>query len=63
MALVLSAFLQLAARTGASENAWLLGGGGALLGLGSYLVTTLLLRSPEPRLALAAVKRRLGRSG
>jgi putative peptidoglycan lipid II flippase len=58
MAAVLWAFLRLAPTT----NAWLLGGGGLIVGLGSYLGVTLLLRSPEPRFALAAVRRRLGRS-
>jgi peptidoglycan biosynthesis protein MviN/MurJ (putative lipid II flippase) len=58
MAVVLWAFLRLAP----TENIWLLGGGGALVGLGSYLGVTLLLRSPEPQLAWAAVRRRLGRS-
>ena len=54
MAAVLSVFLWLAP----TRNAWLLGGGGALLGLGSYLGVTLLLRSPEPRLAWAAIRKR-----
>jgi hypothetical protein len=55
MAAVLWTFLRLVP----TQNAWLLGGGGALAGLGSYLGATLLLRSPEPRLALAAVRKRL----
>jgi putative peptidoglycan lipid II flippase len=58
MAAVLWAFMRLAP----TQNPWLLGGGGALVGLGSYLIATLLLRSPEPRLALAAVRKRFGRS-
>ena len=57
MAAVLWAFL----RVIPTHSAWLLGGGGALIGLGSYLGVTLLLRSPEPRLALAAVRKRLRR--
>jgi hypothetical protein len=61
MSLLLWAFLHLAARTGASHNAWLLGGGGALVGLVGYLGTTLLLGSPEPRLAWAALRKRLRR--
>ena len=56
MAAVLWAFLRFAPTT----NPWLLGGGGALAGLSSYLVATLLLRSPEPRFAWAAVRQRLG---
>jgi putative peptidoglycan lipid II flippase len=57
MAAVLGAFLRFAP----TDNPWLLGGGGALLGLGSYGAATLLLRSPEPRLVLAVVRRRLGK--
>jgi len=57
MAGALWAFMRLAP----TQNAWLLGGGGALLGLGSYLGVTLLLRSPEPRFAFAAMRKRLGK--
>jgi len=57
MAAVVWAFLRLAP----TGNAWLLGGGGALAGLGSYVGVTLLLRSPEPRFAWEAVRRRLRR--
>jgi hypothetical protein len=58
MAAALWVFLRLAPTT----NPWLLGGGGLIVGLGSYLGATLLLRSPEPQLALAAIRRRLDRS-
>jgi putative peptidoglycan lipid II flippase len=57
MAALVWAFLRLSP----TGNAWLLGGGGALVGLGSYVGVTLLLRSPEPRFAWEAVRRRLAR--
>jgi putative peptidoglycan lipid II flippase len=41
-----------------TRNAWILGCGGILVGGGTFLVASLLLRSPEPKEALAAVRRR-----
>ena len=40
-------------------NAWLLGGGGVVIGGAVYLGVTALLRSPELEVVLAAVRRRL----
>jgi putative peptidoglycan lipid II flippase len=38
--------------------AWVVGGGGIVLGAGVYLAATLLLRSPEPAYVLATLRRR-----
>jgi putative peptidoglycan lipid II flippase len=43
------------------RSAWILGGGGIALGVGTFGLSTLLLRSPELELILTAVRRRLGR--
>jgi putative peptidoglycan lipid II flippase len=51
------AFLQLAP----TANAWVLGGGGVVLGAGVYVASTLLLRSPEPTYVLDALRRRRSR--
>lgn len=50
----LCAFVRLAPTT----NAWLLGGGGIVIGAGVFVMATLLLRSPEPAFVLAALRRR-----
>ena len=54
MAGALYAYLQLAP----VRSPWLLGGTGMLLGMGVFGISTLLLRSPELDLVLAAVRRR-----
>jgi putative peptidoglycan lipid II flippase len=51
---VIAAFLRLAP----TDNPWLLGSGGTLLGGGTFLLVSLLLRSPELDLARTAVQRR-----
>jgi hypothetical protein len=40
------------------QNAWVLGGGGIVIGGGVFLLSTALLRSPELGLVLAAIRRR-----
>jgi putative peptidoglycan lipid II flippase len=55
---VLSVFVRLAGTT----NAWILGGGGFVLGAGIFVTATLLLGSPEPSFVLTALRRgQLGR--
>jgi putative peptidoglycan lipid II flippase len=51
---VLWAFIRWAPTT----PAWVVGGGGIVLGAGVYLAATLLLRSPEPAYVLATLRRR-----
>ena len=43
------------------RSAWVLGGGGIVVGAGTFGLSTLLLRSPELALVLDAARRRLGR--
>ena len=43
------------------RSAWALRGGGIVLGVGVFGLSTLLLRSPELELVFGAVRRRLGR--
>ena len=44
-----------------AQGAWVLGGGGMLLGAAVYLLCTVLLGSPEVDLVVGVVRRRLGR--
>ena len=48
-------------RLAPAANAWVLGGGGVVLGAGVYVASTLLLRSPEPAYVLDALRRRRSR--
>jgi putative peptidoglycan lipid II flippase len=44
-----------------ARSAWILGGGGIVVGAGAFGLSTLLLRSPDLELVRDAVRRRLGR--
>jgi putative peptidoglycan lipid II flippase len=57
MAGVLLAFLRLVP----TENPWILGSSGAALGAATFVLATLVLRSPEPASVLAALSRRRSR--
>jgi len=48
-------------RLAPAQNTWVLGGGGILVGVGSYFLTSLLLRSPELGFAWATIRRRHSR--
>jgi putative peptidoglycan lipid II flippase len=58
---VLYAYLRLAPWLMPAQNTWILGAGGVLVGAGTFGLVTMLIRSPEIDLVLAAVRCRLAR--
>jgi putative peptidoglycan lipid II flippase len=47
-------------RLSPTHSAWIQGGSGILVGAGTFVLATLLLRSPEPAFVLSAVRRKIG---